>query len=192
MKKSLTKIQIPHSLQATTYCSNDLFCCSLKCLCTVWLKRSACCLVNNNHWPVKWRALQLFTKDYCMSQGVHHQPTGWQKRRNCCLLEHDNSLVWVIIQTGIQYLVTQESKIDPNPKLSYSFLLDCIQWKLMQLCALPVLYPISWDGVLGLLLRKYTGSVSCSVPAWQSARPWTVSMVYSRKYLLLYKVAIQE
>lgn len=45
---------------------------------------------------------------------------------------------------------------------------------------------------LSLLLRKYTGTVSCSVLAWQSAGPLTASMVYSRKYLLLRKVAIQE
>lgn len=40
----------------------------------------------------------------------------------------------------------------------------------MQLRALPAPHPISSDGVLGLLLRKYRGSVSCNVPAMDRDR----------------------
>lgn len=62
----------------------------------------------------------------------------------------------------------------------------------MQLCALPSPHPLKRDGELSLLLRKHTATLSCGVPAWQSAGPLTASLVYSGKYLLLRRVAVQQ
>lgn len=164
--KFLTVYKPQHAV-VVTFCFCSLKWLNWRVLVVLWL------------WPIRQKMRGSVLSSLALRLLFFSKTKQFNKKNQLC--------TWVTTDKYIKYQVNSKSK------LSHSFLCNWVlNGNRYSYVHSPFFIPAASDGVFGLLLRKYTASVSCSVPAWQGAKPWTGSMVYSRKYLLPHKVATKE